>query len=1467
MAIITVLLTLYLIFRSHTVQTLMVRLAADYMSKELNTTIRIAGFDISFRNGLVIEDIFVLDHQNDTLFKAKELAVRPGKFSLKNRALNVNKVFISHGQFQLLTHRGDSVLNLQHILDHFASTDTTPADTTPSKRWDLTVSAVELQNLHFRLHDYNTEIEPVGMDYAHLDIKNIYLDISDVSFDDFSVHATIKHLSAFERCGINLHHLAGSVQVGSRFMKASNLKIKTDSSDIKLDLDFLYDHWTAYNEFVDSVVIRAKLDTSLLNLSDIGFFAPELLTMTDKIRIGGYIRGTISNFKARDLYLSYGKTTIFEGNINMLGLPDIEETFADFNVRRLTTHREDIEAFRLPGNAPPIQLPDFLKEAGTINLKGKFTGFYNDFVSTAEVRSGLGKLATDIALYRQKGSNILGYKGKLKAVAFDLGTLLGSGELLGRTTFDAEMNGVGFSLGDASLKMALKVDSIFVNRYNYTKIMVEGELTDRQFDGKLNIDDPGLSLGFNGNIDLRDSIPSYDFDAKVNHADLFKLNLLTRDPLNAISTRLKVDIRGNSLDNLDGSLKIEETSYFEGNKVITMNKLSLLTRQDTITGKSYHLQSDFLDGDISGDFSFSMLVPSLADFIRGYLATFNLDSKFDFAENKNVGNPQSLDCRVLLKNTDEVTAVFLPILKVSPGTELKATYNEENEALLLKGNSEKILINDLELQNWYLDAETRLDNLSVATGAKSFILVRTESSDTTEIKLDSLLLLTDIHRDTIKYNISWSGLSRPSLIEGYVNFLNNPEVELKIEDFDVYLDNKYWGIDHTNKVVFDTSGILINNLAFLSEDQYLKVNGRISENLKDTLRLDFNKLDISKADALIGSSDINVDGILHGSVQLTNIYNDLMVLSDLEIKKFRFNNELLGDARFKIKYDERNSGLKVESNILYTGNVGTNIPFSLTGDVLLAGNKPEFDLKLSLKSLNLKMFNPFVKDFMSGLSGFATGEALIRGNAEKPVITGKLQFLRTQLKINYLNVPYSFADVVTIDTGAFIFNKITLFDSLGHKSVLNGKITHNYFSNLALDLHVDMDDFSAYNNTRSANSLFYGKARASGTASITGPVENLMIDVKATNGDKTHITIPIDLTRSVGETDFIIFKTLETDTLAQTGFNTYIKPEPTGLSLDLALRINDNAEIEVFFPEQLGNLKASGSGNLLMTMTPVSPFTLSGTYKLSKGFFLFQLKNYLRLPMSLLEGSSISWSGDPTDANVGISAVYKTKAPLKGLTTDPVLESTRIPVECIIRLGGKLMNPEIAFSLNLPNVEESIKSLVYSSIDTNNAITMTEQTFYLLVMNQFKPVVSTQGTIDMGSTAFSLVTNQINSMISQISNNVSVNMNYKPATNSTSQEFDVGISTQLFDDRLLIDGTFGMNNNSQTTAGQTSTIVGDINIEYILTKNRRWRVRAFNRTNTTNYLYNNAPYTQGVGIKYQRDFMTFRDFFGFGKKQ
>ncbi len=1430
----------------------------------MKTDIRIRSFDISISKGLIIEDILIKDKHGEVLLSAHEIGLQPGRFSLKKHQFNMHRVLLEDANIQLLTHQGDSSLNLQFFIDYFASKEITPetTDTVKTPGWNISVSNVVLKNTHFHFQDKNNPAIPIGMDYTNIDVSGINLDMSNIRFDGDTIHCNIRHLSATERSGFILRSLSGQFQVSPAFLKARHLKILTDHSDLDLSFDFLYPCWSAYNDFLNAVTIQAKIEPSYLDLHDIGYFAPELLVMKNRCRIAGDIKGSVSNFKARNFRIAYGLNTYFYGNISALGLPNVEETFIDLNIKSMETNKTDIESFLIPTDDQKIALPSIFENIGVVSLRGNFTGFYNDFVSNARLRTNLGTIRTDLTLRKQKNSTLIGYNGQVDIGQFDVGKLFGNQEDFGRVTARADINGKGLSFKDADLVMKVQVDSIRLLEYNYSNLDVTGTLAEKKFTGTLMVKDPNLVFDFRGLVDMSDNIPVFNFTSNIQKAKLFDLHLFERDSILDISTRLKVNAMGSNLDNIDGSIIVEDTRYVEGDKVITMDHLALFTVQDKLSGKNYQLRSDFVDADFNGKFFFRDLIPSITVFIQNYLASFSLR---DSMINRRPMTDQRMNYRIRLKDTDEVMAVFLPFLHVADSSYLEGFYDEMKGILVMQGGASELDVFGMKFSEWFLDAESLLDRLQLRTGCSAFYLKKSKPGDSLELKVDSLLLFANVQQDTVKYDFSWSDQGIKSEFDGFASFLNSPKIELKLGNFEVYVDSKYWKLDTMNYIILDTSRILIKDLSFYNEQQFLKIHGNISSYKEDTLNVLFNKLDISEADRLLFSKTLDVDGILSGNIKLHDLYGSPSVLADLRVGQFKFNHELLGDADFSVKYNALASRFDVQSRILYTGNIGTNVPFTLNGSYYLDGKNSRLDFLLGLKSLNLRMVRPFVSSFMSNVDGFASGQVKITGALDKPVLSGRIKLMRTEFKINYLNVPYTLSDVVDIDSTAFHFTNILVFDSLGNKATLNGKITHRYFSDLKLDLKLDLNDFSAFNNTLAQNNIFYGVARGSGSVSIEGPVENIAIRVKAQTGSNTHVVIPINLTQSVGQNDYIIYVQKDNEAVVKENLK---KNNPDGITLDLGLRVSPNAEVEVYFPNQLGNLKATGNGNLQMDMTPVTPFTLSGIYFIKKGSFLFTLQNLLRLPMSIKEGSQISWTGDPADANISVAAIYKTKAPLKGLTSDPTEEGIRIPVECIIRLTGKLMNPDISFGMNLPNVEENIRTMVFSTIDTNNTSEMTQQVVYLMVMNQFKPVVSSSGpSIDVGSTSMSLVTNQINSWLSQISQNVNVGVNYRPATSTTSQEFNVALSTQLFDDRLLIDGTFGMNSYNNQSYRQSSTIVGDINIEYLLTKNRRWRVHAFNRTNTLTILNNNSQYTQGVGITYQRDFTNFWEIFKSSKKK
>jgi hypothetical protein len=120
-----------------------------------------------------------------------------------------------------------------------------------------------------------------------------------------------------------------------------------------------------------------------------------------------------------------------------------------------------------------------------------------------------------------------------------------------------------------------------------------------------------------------------------------------------------------------------------------------------------------------------------------------------------------------------------------------------------------------------------------------------------------------------------------------------------------------------------------------------------------------------------------------------------------------------------------------------------------------------------------------------------------------------------------------------------------------------------------------------------------------------------------------------------------------------------------------------------------------------------------------------------------------------------------------------------------------------------------------------------------------------------------MFSNQISNWLSQISNDFDVDFVYRPGTKDiNSQELQVALSTQLLNDKVTINGNFGV---SGTEAAKETPLIGDFDIEYKITE--KIRFKAFNRYNSP-YTGRGAAYTQGLGVFFKQDFNKFSDLFG-----
>jgi hypothetical protein len=160
----------------------------------------------------------------------------------------------------------------------------------------------------------------------------------------------------------------------------------------------------------------------------------------------------------------------------------------------------------------------------------------------------------------------------------------------------------------------------------------------------------------------------------------------------------------------------------------------------------------------------------------------------------------------------------------------------------------------------------------------------------------------------------------------------------------------------------------------------------------------------------------------------------------------------------------------------------------------------------------------------------------------------------------------------------------------------------------------------------------------------------------------------------------------------------------------------------------------------------------------------------------------------------------------------------------------------------------------------------------LLVLNSFYSSgvaagnAQGSGTGFLGKSTTEVLSNQMSNWLSQISKDLDIGVNYRPGDQITREEVEVALRTQLFNDKVTIESNLGVGGGSANSATQNSnTIVGDVNVEVKITD--KVKLSVFNRSNQNDYLNNNAPYTQGVGVFYRREFNTFKELFQRKKKK
>jgi len=1445
----------YSVLRTNKVQSFLVKEITSYLSEELQTEVYIDGIDISLFLNIIIEKVFVKDLHNRPLLKAESLHLRVKNISFKNQILKLNKVVFKESKVNLQRYEDDSLMNFKFLADYFSSKDTVDREKEP---WKIECTYLELKDSEFNfLDELKNEKNRKGINFSNLAISRLNLAIEILNVDHDTISGIINQLSFHERSGFKMDSLQTRFLINPLSLDLKDLKIITPESNIAMDLTFDYPSFQAYNDFINSVRIKSNVENSVIQIADIGFFAPALLRMDNKIRFRGDVKGKINNLKIKDIILEYGKATNFKGKISMNGLPDIEETFIHMSIKDLNTNKGDLENLVISdgkGRTKNLVLPEQLLQMGNVGIKGSFTGFYNSFVSYAKFYTDLGLISTDLAVTNNFELGVIEYDGMIAADNFQLGRFLSNEQTFGKLDLNANIEGSGVTDKTANFNVNCTIDSMNINGYSYNEIDIRGDYINRKFNGKINLEDPNCNLNFDGIIDFSEELPDFNFTARLDKVRLDKLNLSGNERKSELSTSIEFQFKGNTIDNLAGSMQMEYTKYIDGEKEFNLDDLLLVITQRNNGTKSLRMRSDYVDADITGTYTFMDLERSLVHFFRNYIPSYITKTEESIVDITT----QDFNYQIQLKNSEAITAIFLPELFLAENTLVSGNFNSDSERILLNCHSSLIKYKENTLKNWKFEGKTSDKQLLMSTQSE-----RLGFSDS--LGINNFSIRSILYNDSLRYHLIWDNTSHTinkGNIIGYFDFFDLHKIKHWIQQSDIYYQDSIWTVNNDNYLLIDSNGLFCNNVVFSNMSQVFSLNGRFSTRSKEGLHLEFINFNLSNLDIITSIYNFDLDGIIDGEIDLIDLQQAPDFRTDLKVKDFYLNNNKLGEAYLKSYWNSKKNAIYSLLDVIYTGNTGNQIkPVHIEGYYYPYDKSNSFDMDIELINFNLITIFPYIESNVSEIIGYADGKLHLKGLNDKPELDGWIKLRTKRLIIEYLNTEYTFTDTLYFENDKIRFRDFEIGDQSFHKSYVNGEIALNYFTDFVLDLNISLDRFHCLNTAYAHNELYYGSAFGTGLVQIKGRPDDLLMKINAKSEKGTILVIPISSGGSVTESSFVSFISKDTSSVKEKETS-----QMSGLTLNFDLEVTPDATVQILLDPE-GDIKATGKANLQLDINTLGDFNLYGDYEVEQGTFLFTLQNLIKKRFAISKGGRIKWNGDPYDALVNMTAVYKTKAPLSDLAVFALDSSAnysrRIPVNCILELSGPLFSPDIYFNIELPNSDNSTRQLFYSAIDTANDLEMNKQILSLLVLNRFTSDQRNYNFSEgIGSTSYELLSNQLSGWLSQISNDFDIGVNYRPGDEITDNELEVALSTQLFNDRVFIDGNIGVGGDQNNPNTQnTSNIVGDVNVEVKLTDDGRFRVKAFNRSNTNVYDKEYAPYTQGLGVFYRREFDHFRELF------
>ena len=1444
LVIIILLISFYFGIQSYSFQSWLGKEATKYISRELNSKVEIGSIHLDFFESATLNKIFILDKHQDTILYG-DILIKIKDFDYKNKSITIQKITLRNINSKIIKYKKDVNYNYDFLINYFSSNNKKQTNS----KWNIKFDELELNNVSFIYKNENEEIKlGKNINFNNVFFKNTYANISSLKLNNDTIFADIKSLKTKEQSGFELSDFKAITKISSKQLICDSLIILTPQTKIEGSIKFYSNNWNDYNDFISKIKLNSYINkTSYLSFKDIAYFASDLNGLEDRVFLSGKINGFINELKLNKFNLTYGKNTSFNGDIDVIGLAKIETSQWQIEAKEISANYNDLILIsKYPfTEGKKINLPIELKKLGLISFHGRINGCLSNFSSSGKFITGLGNVETQIKI--NKKNNDIEYQGNIKSEHFNLGTLIDNYNY-NDLSLDFDIKGKSTDIKTIKAIIKGEIINIKYNDYLYKNIKITGEINEKLFNSNIICSDENANFDINGLINLKNDIAEIEIKSNINKINLNKLNFVINNDTNIISSKILINVKEKSIDDLTGEINLDNVIYKTKSKVYKLSNLNIISDQRQGLN-NIKINSDYFDANLLGEFKISNLKQSFLSFLFKYYPSFfknPIDSK---------KNNDQFALNLRIKKFDAIKELFLPDLMISPETKIDGNFNAKENIVNLKINSNKLNYKSMSFNNL---------SLSLIQNDKS-VLAEIESKSINPIDsltIENILLKINSIDNSLSYTLDWDNYKKPlnkGGLYGDMTF-NKNDVLLNINKIFISIKDSSWQLTKPSYLNFSkTEGLKISPLEIKNNNQLINIYGNISENNNDSLLFRLDNIFLEQFNPILKLFKIKLFGDLNGKFALTNYQNKLAYSGQLNITKLIANDNQIGELYLKSNYSIQENKIAINGYtslgfINENGIKQKNISF--VGDYFLNKIDESIDIDFIAKPANINMLNPLLEGILTIKNGYINGNGKIHGTPNKIKIDSKLKIFNSEVKVDYTNVIYNITGEIDIITDQIRFTDLLLREKgtkAAPQGTLNGNIFHSNFKEMRIDYDVTYKNMLLLNTTKNENNLFYGKLYGTGNISLFGNLNDIYMKINNTTNKNSKFILPLDGPLEIEEDNRIHFvhkDSVQIKTQKISGFN-----------LDIDLHVTPDVLTQILLDQTNGDkLNVQGNGDLRININTLGKFEMKGDYILSGGDYLFTLESVINKKFDIASGSEISWSGDPLNADINVITVYKQRASISTLLNDTTNKS-RIPVDCKLNINGKLFSPNIKFALDFPLIDATSKARIDNVL--SDEAELNRQVFSFLLFKSFiKPQIYnlSGGGVTAGNAAASTSSEMLSNRVSEFLNsyvknltgidNLQLGLNYRPANKNNNETVDIAVSKQFMNDKITIDGNFGLNNNSNS-----NSLIGDVNINYKLTDDGKYRLKGFNRSNdNTQITTAGGPYTQGVGILYKKEF-------------